>query len=270
MKKYILLLSSVLFIISSCSDEKVLTLDNQENIQSSRDYLMVEKLINNIYRSIEEGFIYNGESKQYPNYNLLNNNPNNNDTLIIDFGEENSLEFGLLKRGKIISIFNKKYHDSLSVITTSFNQFYMNNILIEGNFQLSCLGENNENNKAYNLEISNTSFTTNEGVININASYQKELISGSNSRYNLNDDKYLLNGIITGNSSNGNEFNVSIIEPILIKLECFQSSHCITTSGVAIITPENYNSRLINYGDSLCDCNMNIELDENNYLIVLD
>ena len=265
MKKIILLFSIILLSYSSCVDEKVLIPVEQINIQSSRDYLLAENLFNHIYRSIEEGFIYNGQAKECPSYTLLNNNSNNSDTLILDFGEENCLQFGQLKRGKIISTFNNKYHQEGAIINSTFSQFYINNILIEGNLELSCLANN-----LYKLEISNVNLTTSNGVININSFLEKEMISGQNSIYNYLDDRYLITGNISGNSSNGNNFNVLITEPITYELSCFQNSSCIAKSGKAIITPNNYEERLINYGDSLCDCNINVEINNEKTLIVLD
>lgn len=265
MKKTILFFNIFLLSLSSCVDEKVLNPVEQINLQSSRDYLLSENLFNHIYRSIEEGFIYNGQAKNCPSYTLLNQNINNSDTLIIDFGEENCLQFGQLKRGQIICTFNKKYHTSGSIINTTFSQFYINNILIEGNLELSCL-----DNNLYQLEISNTSLTTNYGVININASLEKQMINGQNSIYNYLDDIYLVNGNISGNSSNGNSFDILISDPITYNLSCFQSSSCITQSGQAIITPNNYENRLIKYGFSGCDCDIIVEYNNETTLIVLD
>jgi len=265
MKKLILFLSIILLSLSACVEEKALTPVEQINIQSSRDYLLAENLFNHIYRSIEDGFIYNGQAKNCPSYTLLNNNNKNSDTLIIDFGEENCLQFGQLKRGQIISTFDNEYHTPGAIINTTFSQFYINNILIEGNLELSCL-----DNNIYQLEISDASLTTGYGVININASLEKEMINGQNSSYNYLDDVYLINGNISGNSSNGNNFDIIITDPITYELSCFQSSSCITKSGQAIITPNNYEERLINYGDSLCNCDITVEYNNETTLIVLD
>ena len=265
MNKLILFLSIILLSLSACVEEKTLTPVEQINIQSSRDYLLAENLFNHIYRSIEDGFIYNGQAKNCPSYTLLNNNNNNSDTLIIDFGEENCLQFGQLKRGQIISTFDNEYHTPGAIINTTFSQFYINNILIEGNLELSCL-----DNNIYQLEISDASLTTGYGVININASFEKEMINGQNSSYNYLDDVYLINGNISGNSSNGNNFDIIITDPITYELSCFQSSSCITKSGQAIITPNNYEERLINYGDSLCNCDITVEYNNETTLIVLD
>ena len=81
------------FIIStlfSCKDEDVITNPDLISLQASRDHLTAERIFNDLERTIEDGFIDNGESKECPNYIMHNTNNSDADTLIIDFGNRNS------------------------------------------------------------------------------------------------------------------------------------------------------------------------------------
>ena len=83
----------------------------------------------------------------------------------------------------------------------------------------------------------------------------------------LSDDEYKATGTASGNGVNGNAFTMKITETLNIDLGCLPS--CIIKSGTAIVSPNNYIDRIINYGDSLCDCNFNVILNDNIYPIVI-
>ena len=68
---------------------------------------------------------------------------------------------------------------------------------------------------------------------------------------------------------NGNGFTTNINKPLLLDLSCYGSSPCLITNGQTIINPDNYSDRIINYGDSLCDCIFKISINEISDIITL-
>ena len=58
-----------------------------------------------------------------------------------------------------------------------------------------------------------------------------------------------------------------IIEALNVDLSC---PNCVIKSGKAKITPNGYADRIINYGDSLCDCNFDITINGTTYPIVVN
>ena len=103
----IFIIAGLIISFMSCKDENVIHSVNQQNLQSSHDYLLFEKTLFDIEREIEHAFIATGTTKNLPMYISLNADSTDQDTLIINFGEENYLHLGHLKRGEIISIYNK-------------------------------------------------------------------------------------------------------------------------------------------------------------------
>jgi hypothetical protein len=233
-------------------------------------YAKAEKTLIDIERVVESSFIATGTTKNCPSYTTRNINNSNTDTLIIDFGEVNCVNLNQLKRGKIIAIYSGYLHDSSAIINTTFNNFYINNNLIQGNMVLENLGLNINENYAFNLEVNNLSITTNNGIINLNADYKKELIAGSTTKYQYLDDIYLITGSAIGNSVNGNDFNMLITDSLLVNNSCIESSSCIITKGKSKISPVGYQERTLDYGNNLCDCKINAEINNNSYLIVIN
>jgi len=175
-----------------------------------------------------------------------------------------------LNRGKIITIYSDYIHDSSAIINNTFDNFYLNNNLIQGNIILENLGPNINQDYIYNLDINNISVTTHNGIINLNANYKKTLINGGSSKYQYLDDVYLIAGSAEGNSVNNNNFNMQIIDSLTINNACFESSKCVITKGKSTISTDIYEDRELDYGNNLCDCKVNVEINNEPYLIVLD
>jgi len=265
--KYALLIS---LITMGCQDENLKDNLDQRNLQACHDYLLFEKTVIDIEREIEHAFIATQTTKNLPNYTSLNNDTSNQDTLIINFGEDNFLHLGHLKRGEIIIIYNKFLYDMNSIISTTFSDFYINNNLLQGSMTSENSGINQEGNLEFNLEINNMSLNTENGIINLNGAFTKELVSGSSSQYQYLDNIYHVLGSAEGNSVNNNNFIINITDTLKYNLSCFESSSCIITKGKVTINPSIYNERLLDYGDEYCDCEVSAIIEGENYPLILN
>ena len=267
----IFIIAGLIISFMSCKDENVIYSLNQQNLQSSHDYLLFEKTLFDIEREIEHALIATGTTKNLPMYISLNADSTDQDTLIINFGEENYLHLGHLKRGEIISIYNKFIYNSNAQITTTFNNFYINNNLIQGKMYLENNGSNQNGFPEFSLTVDSMSMYTNNGSIDIsNGNYIKQLVSGYNTQYQYLDNIYKLTGNAQGNSSNNNNFSLEISNSLNMNLSCFESSSCIITEGTSRLIPDGYEERIINYGDSSCDCDINAVIGEDIHPIIIN
>ena len=265
--KYALLIS---LITMGCQDENLKDNLDQRNLQACHDYLLFEKTVIDIEREIEHAFIATQTTKNLPNYTSLNSDTSNQDTLIINFGEDNFLHLGHLKRGEIIIIYNKFLYDINSIISTTFSDFYINNNLLQGSMTSENSGINQQGNLEFNLEINNMSLNTENGIINLNGAFTKELVSGSSSQYQYLDNIYHVLGSAEGNSVNNNNFIINITDTLKYNLSCFENSSCIITKGKVTINPSIYNERLLDYGDEYCDCEVSAIIEGENYPLILN
>ena len=271
LKNNILILIALIISFVSCKDENIIHSVNQQNLQSSHDYLLFEKTLFDIEREIEHALIATGTTKNLPMYISLNADSTDQDTLIINFGEENYLHLGHLKRGEIISIYNKFIYNSNSQITTTFNNFYINNNLIQGKMYLENNGSNQNGFPEFSLTVDSMSMYTNNGSIDIsNGNYIKQLVSGYNTQYQYLDNIYKLTGNAQGNSSNNNNFSIEISDSLNMNLSCFESSSCIITEGTSRLIPDGYEERIINYGNNSCDCDINAVIGEDIHPIIIN
>jgi len=267
----ILIVSILIISFMSCKDENVIHSVNQQNLQSSHDYVLFEKTLFDIEREIEHALIATGTTKNLPLYISLNVDSTDQDTLIINFGEENYLHLGHLKRGEIISIYNNFIYNSDAQISTTFNNFYINNNLIQGKMQLTNNGFNQNGFSEFSLTIDSMSMFTNNGSIDmLSGNYIKEMVSGNNTQYQYLDNIYKVTGNALGNSSNNNNFSVEISDSLNMNLSCFESSSCIVTGGTSKLIPDGYEERIINYGDNKCDCDVNAIIGEDVHPIIIN
>ena len=267
MKKTILALSILSIIFYACKDEDVLTQNDLASTQATRDHLIAEQIFNDAGRMVENGFTDNGQNKECASYSLLNADTTNIDTLIIDFGDDELCE-GKIRSGKIIVTFTGKYMDSLSVITTSFDNYHVSTNLVQGERIVTNQGRNNKGDMWFTIEVNNASITTLNGTINWESSRVREWVSGQNTYLNISDDRYMITGNASGNSVNGNAFTIEITDSLEVDLGCLPK--CVIKSGKAKISPNGYADRIINYGDSICDCNIDVTINGTTYPIVIN
>ena len=269
MKKTILALSILSILLYACQDEDVINQNDLTSTQGTQDHLTAEQIFNDAGRMVENGFTDNGQNKGCASYSLLNADTTNIDTLIIDFGATNTLCEGKLRNGKIIVTYTGKYRDSLSVITTSFDNYHVNNNLVQGKQIVTNQGRNNKGNMWFTIDINNASINiNNNGTINWESSIVREWVSGQNTYYNISDDRYKITGSANGIGLNDNSFSMKITDTLNIDLSCLPS--CVIKSGKAIISPNGYSDRIINYGDSICDCNFDITINGTIYPMVVN
>ena len=263
-------LTIITLIAFSCKDENLMDNLDQKNLQACHDYLLFEKTIIDIEREIEHAFIATQTTKDWPNYISINSDTSNQDTLIIDFGENNFLHLGHLKKGQIIIIYNYFIYNINSIVSTTFSDFYINNNLVQGSMNSENYGPNQKGNIEFNLNINNMSLNTENGIINLNGSYIKELINGSESQYQYLDNIYHVVGNANGVSVNNNPFSINITDTLRYNLSCFETSSCIVTKGNTTINPNIYNERIIDYGDGNCNCEVVVILEESNYPLIIN
>ena len=264
---FLLIITSIMF---SCQDDNLLENLDQNNLQACYDYALIEKTIVDIEREIEHAFISTQTTKNLPNYISLNNDTSNQDTLIINFGEDNFLHLGHIKRGEIIIIYNKFLYDNGANISTTFTDFYINNNLVQGNIVLSNIGFNENENLEFSLEINNLSLNTENGIINLSGNYNKEMVEGFSTQYQYLDNVFHVSGNATGNSVNNNSFNINISDSIIYNLSCFQTSSCIITKGLTQVNPSIYDQRILDYGNGNCDCEISAIIEEENYPLIIN
>ena len=266
MKKTILAISILSIILYACKDEDVKNQNELTSTQCTQDHLTCEKIFNDVGRIVEAGFDANPYHKSGPTYTIMNSDTSNSDTLIVNFDASNADDNTNIRSGKIISVYTARYRDSLSVITTTFDDYHVNYILVQGERIVTNQGRNNKGNMWFTIKVNNASIDN--GIINWESSRVREWGSGQNTYFDTSDDRYMITGNASGNSANGNSFTVEITDSLEVDLGCLPT--CVIKSGKAKISPNGYSDRIINYGDSICDCNFDVSISGTTYPILVN
>ncbi|MFC1733998.1 hypothetical protein ACFL6I_27155, partial [candidate division KSB1 bacterium] len=187
--------------------------------------------------------------------------------LIIDFGINNCLcNDGKYRRGKIVCTITGRYRDSLTVITDSLDNFYLNNYHIQGVKIVTNRGHNSNGYLNYSVEVYNARIFTLTGVIQWNSSRTREWVYGEYTPWpNIWDDVYLITGSASGNNRFGNSFSIDIQSPLRVEIGCKW-----IVSGTLQINPIGNTFGVIDYGPGNCDDQAIITVNGKNYPFTLN
>ena len=263
MKKTFLALTIGTILLYACT-ERVHELDST---QACQDHLIAENIFNEVGYIIEEGLEGHAKKKSCPNY-IREDAPDTSgiDTLIIDFGSTNCVHNNKEKRGVIHVTYTGKHRDYLSVTTTTFIDYYVNNNLVQGKRIATNQGFNENGNMWFTIDVDSDSIKTSNGTIDWKSNIVREWINGQNT-LDISEHRYKITGSASGIGTNNNAFTMNITDALHVDSGCLPS--CVIKTGTAKISPNGYADRIINYGSSLCDCNVNVIIDEKTYPIVI-
>lgn len=188
-------------------------------------------------------------------------------TVTIDFGTTNCLGGdGRNRRGIINATFTGKYRDSLTVVTITTNNYYLNDMKVEGTKVVTNKGHNADGNLWYTVVITNAVITAADGSWNItfDSNRTREWIEGESTAL-LSDDVYEISGTMDGVSRTGNHFTAATTTPLRVELDC-----AWVVSGVIEVTPDNVSTRIIDFGTTGCDNAATVTVNGNVYEVEMN
>jgi len=184
--------------------------------------------------------------------------------LTIDFGDSNCLcRDDKYRRGKIIITFNGRYWQPGTVITHGFENYYVNDNSVEGTKVVTNMGENDNGNLYFTIEVIGVIQREDGSTFSWNSSRVREWIQGSDTP-NRWDDIYLITGTANGIRPNSLTWETEIIIPLRVELACR-----FIVSGSIEIRPQDRPVRLLDYGDGDCDNEATVTINGETYTIYL-
>ena len=274
MKKISLALTfmiTVLFMLSSCKKDNN-TIGN--DFSASRDDAFAETTYDNVTSIADEAYTLSiqGSFKSDNAVFLGECATVTLDTtvfprvLTIDFGDTNCLgKDGRYRRGRIIVTFTGRYWRPGTIITTTFDEYYVNDNQVEGTKVVTNNGFNETGNMNWDIAVNGMITLANgEGSITWNSQRNREWIEGINTPFNRWDNIYLITGDAHGERANGLHWDRQITNPLRIELACR-----FIVSGTIEIQPEGKALRVLDFGDGSCDNEATVTVNGNTYTIHL-
>ncbi len=169
--------------------------------------------------------------------------------IIVDYGTVNCLcRDGRLRRGQIIITYTGRYIQPGTVITHTFNNYFVNDNHVQGTKVVTNKGLNSSNNMWWTMVDSGTITKTNGAVITFSANRQREWIAGMLTPRRHIDDVFLIRGSSSTTRPDGRVFTVEITNDLRKELSCRWF-----VSGTVEMTPANRPKRILDYGNGTCD-----------------
>jgi hypothetical protein len=188
--------------------------------------------------------------------------------ITVNFGTTNCTCIdGRNRRGIIQISFTGKYRDSLTVITVTPQNYFVNDNQVTGNKTITNKGHNAAHHLVYDINANIQIIKVNNGgTITWHSVRQREWVTGE-STMNWSDDIYSITGNASGSSATGNTFN-SVITTALVRNMAFGCRRHFV-SGVLEHTPSGKATRYIDYGNGACDDQATVTINGNVYTITL-
>ena len=192
----------------------------------------------------------------------------NVDSITVNFGLTNCVcADQRSRRGSLLITYNGKYKDSLTLITITPQNYFVNDHGVTGTKTIKNLGHNFQGHLVYEMtENIQVSKPNNGGIIKIEGIRQREWISGENTLI-WSDDKYSITGSASGTNANGRNFVSLITKPLIRDMSLACRKNFI--SGVIQHTPQGKPKRTIDFGDGTCDNLATVTINGKEYQIIL-
>ncbi|MDF1672680.1 MAG: hypothetical protein P1U41_04205 [Vicingaceae bacterium] len=286
MKKiYSVFVLSIAMIFIGCDkDANTTIIDNTST--SSRDNATAENMFADIKKVVEEAADDEGQTIKLagnPNktgYTFGNCatvtinpawiDPNWPKVMEIDFGSSNCTGvYGVDRRGKLIVTLTGKYRDVGTTLTIQPQDYYVNDIKIEGTKTITNDGYNSNNNFEFSVDVVNGKLTYPDNkVITWATARINEWIEGDSTTLfthgfpGICDDVYLITGSANGVNQKGKPYTVTITSPLRKEICCRW-----LVSGTLEIVPDGLDPRIVDFGTGDCDNQATVTINNNTYNI---
>jgi hypothetical protein len=169
-------------------------------------------------------------------------------TITVDYGAGCTGLNGSTRKGKIIITVSARRNVVNATRTVTFENYYFNNIKVEGTKVVTNLGPNANQNIEITVKLTDGKLTLPTGkTIERSFDHKREWIAGFGTK-NIWDDQYLITGTATGKNINGVSYTNTILSPLLWKRVCE-----FLVSGVIKFEREGVGSVELDYGKGDCD-----------------
>ena len=168
--------------------------------------------------------------------------------LTIDFGTENCLcNDGKYRRGMIIVTFNGRWRRPGTVVTHTFQNYYVNDNHVQGTKVMTNQGLVNGHMTFSHVNNGSVTFAQHGESLTWQSEKVHTWIQGfATPRWR--DDILLISGFSNVSHSNGRNVARQIVEPLRREMTCRYF-----VSGTVQINPSNAQQRMLDFGDGTCD-----------------
>lgn len=169
--------------------------------------------------------------------------------IVIDFGDGCVGNDDIERSGKIIIEYTDRRNVPGAVVTTTFEDFYVNGNKVEGTRVLTNTSVTTDAQRSFNITVSNGRIIFEDGSERTFEANRTRTWSA-----NRTSDEVILTvtGSSSGTTRDGDAFSMNITTPIVFKNSCRQVGVKVAVQGVRTLSLAG-EIRTIDYGDGTCD-----------------
>lgn len=273
----ILMLVGFTFFYTSCQKDETTDPQNslsQDEVKAAEDDALADKLFSELTDITNEAM--NGHKKALKNMVLdtIFMGPCVTvtidtlafpHTITIDFGPVNCLcNDGKNRRGKILVEHSGPYWAVHTVITTTFDNYFVNDHQLLGTKIVTNLGLNSNNNPTWTVQVNGQVIKPDGGVITWVGNRMREWVEGHSTPFIWWNDVYHITGSHNVVAANGNTLSATITEALEIALNCYWIK-----SGVVELQHSLLPLMIFDYGNGTCDDQATVTINGVTYNITL-
>lgn len=169
--------------------------------------------------------------------------------ITVDFGDGCVNDNGVERSGKIIISYTDRRHVPGAVITTTFEDFFVNGHQISGTRTLTNVSDQYDAYRAFNIVVSGGQIAFSDGSTRTFESNRTRIWSVEATSQEVT---LTVTGSASGTRRNGVSFSKNIVEPVVFKFSCRQVGVRVAVQGIRSISTDE-GTTTIDYGDGTCD-----------------
>ncbi|TVR76130.1 MAG: hypothetical protein EA412_14340 [Chitinophagaceae bacterium] len=265
MKKQIKILPVLcLFLLTACDGN----LRDRWDTSTAQDSSLSEAIFADIYGQVLNSATLGGDnfksSSSCPTVTISPFDGTFPITIEVDFGNVNCPGAdGRQRRGKLIADMSGPYTEPGTFISIVPENYYVNDMLVEGLQEVENLGLNAAGNLHFAITETNGIIHSPDGQIFWNSNRIREWVEGSDTATPW-DDVYNITGTAEGTDANGRDYDLEIIAPLNVKVGCRW-----VRQGILEIRPDGLDERTIDYGNGDCNGNATLTIRDRDFNIVV-
>ncbi|MFK7899967.1 MAG: hypothetical protein AB8B61_04330, partial [Cyclobacteriaceae bacterium] len=276
------------FLFSSCDKEQETVIEASTNTQEIIDNTDSENEFNDlssITREITDNATYTSSSSGRITalcHTITKNNANSNDldTITIDFGTTGCDYYGRTRKGKIIFTYTDRHRNTGAVITTTLDNYYVDNTKVEGTREVKNQGPNVDGNLVFTVSVTGGKLTFSDSSTALwSSSGRTRTVDLQDTPEDKSDDIISVSGTTTNVSRTGvtRTSTVNTATPLVFYSTCKQEGgligkhRWIPVSGIKEVEIERTSgtfSRSIDFGDGSCDQKFEVTTSTGNTILI--
>lgn len=170
-------------------------------------------------------------------------------SLTMDFGNGVTCDDGRTRKGKLLSTLTGRHNTPGSVITTTLQNYYVNDYKVEGTKKIT-----NKGNYTWEVVVTGGKITSPENkIVSWESTKTRTQTVGQATDSIIFDDVYTITGSASGINREGRKYTLTIKEALQLQMNCGGGRIPEVTKGKVEIQPEDLTARTVDFGNGTCD-----------------